>query len=55
MKKEIYTSKLAMAKHEKTEGKKVEKKEEASGMKDIISKKIGSKSSGTKTLMRVKK
>ena len=53
--KETYTSKSAMMKHEKTEGKKVEKKEEAAGIKSIISKKIASKSPGTKTLMKVKK
>jgi hypothetical protein len=53
--KETYSSKKAMMKHEKTEGKKVEKKEEAAGMKSIISKKIAGKTSGTKTLMKVKK
>jgi hypothetical protein len=53
--KETYASKSAMAKHEKTESKKVEKKEEGAGIKSIISKKIASKSSGTKTLLRVKK
>ena len=53
--KETYASKSAMMKHEKTEGKKVEKKEEAAGMKAIISKKMPSKMTGTKTLMKVKK
>lgn len=53
--KETYASKSSMMKHEKTEGKKVERKEEAAGMKSIISKKIPAKTSGTKTLLRVKK
>ena len=49
MKKEVYASKSAMIKHEKTEGKKMEKKEDMAGIKNVISKK------STKTLMRVKK
>jgi hypothetical protein len=47
--KETYASKSMMMKHEKTEGKKMEKKEEMSGKKMI------GKSSGTKTLLKVKK
>lgn len=49
--KEMYSSKKVMMKHEKMEGKKVEKKEEAAGMKAMISKKM----TGTKTLMKIKK
>ena len=35
-KSEVYKSKLAMKKHEKGEGKKVEKKESKMGMKDVV-------------------
>lgn len=35
-KAEVYKSKTAMKKHEKVEGKKMEKKEMKAGMKDII-------------------
>lgn len=53
--KEMYSSKKVMMKHEKMEGKKVEKKEEAAGMKAMISKKMPGKMTGTKTLMKIKK
>jgi len=43
MKKEIYASKSSMMKHEKTEGKKMERKEDLAGKKT------------TKTLLKVKK
>jgi len=49
MKKEIYASKSSMMKHEKTEGKKMERKEDLAGIKNVIGKKT------TKTLMKVKK
>lgn len=49
MKKEVYASKSAMIKHEKSESKKTEKKEDMAGIKNVIGKKT------TKTLMKVKK